>query len=496
MFRRLLAAAAVLLSFTPSPARGAPMVTRLETIRADAATVVVGTVRSDKGGLSFDVEYALRGRAAKGRMAVRESPDGHVFVELDVKKNRVVGFIDDENRLRWVGRLLAGPSLEKGVILLQGFFDYNAHNVEPGLLTLAQLRSYLSSGTLVQRYRATLAFPDGKGGIRASARSFEVEYDALARNTTVIGLEMACLEDGRMQSPLWGRFSLHFYCRDRSRSLALSGAFTGVDASTGEILTTAVPLHPFLYESEFDRYIGDATATDVQRIIEVSSQGRTWKWRVGGDLVGPGGRAHRANGGSSGSRSVKGQKTSYEIYRFAGKTKLSVTHSGGQAPWMSNDFFMLQLIDGNSYAHCSLAEAGQRSPCRLTQAAPVWKRGPAYKRTRATEAIAIQVAERFVAENGYTDLPPTSHLANLSRESLEPTEVRARLRMRHDTLERAACGVTGSPQTGWYVVFRYQGKPRSPRGRAVEVTPYGRAVRVVHQDFLLKHARALGTHAP
>ena len=101
-------------------ARGAPMVTDLATIRAEAKTSVGGTLRSDKSGLSIEVEYAIRGNAAKGPMTVNDSPDGHVFVDLDPNKNRVVSFVDDKKRLRWVGRLLAGPSLEKGVIQLAG----------------------------------------------------------------------------------------------------------------------------------------------------------------------------------------------------------------------------------------------------------------------------------------------------------------------------------------------------------------------------------------
>jgi transglutaminase-like putative cysteine protease len=68
------------------------------------------------------------------------------------------------------------------------------------------------------------------------------------------------------------------------------------------------------------------------------------------------------------------------------------------------------------------------------------------------------------------------------------------LKLRHDTLEPGAYGVTGSPSTGWLVVFRYKGQPNNPRGRAVRIDPYGSAVKVEHQDFVLDRcAKKLGT---
>ena len=471
-----------LIAVSP-PALGAPMVTGLATVRAEARIVVVGTLASTRSGLLVDVEYALRGKPGRGQMTVGESPDGRVFVDLDPAKNRVVAFIDSKNRLRWVGRPIAGPSLEKGVIRLEGFFDYNAHNVEPGVMTMAQLKSYLASGKLVQVYRANLTFADGKGGLTPTARSFKVEYDAIARNTTVVGLPMTCLDDGRMSSPTWGRFRLFFYCRERSRTLTLSGEFTGVDTANGEILATAVPTAPYLYEREFDRYIKDGTATAVERIVEVAAGGKVWKWRAGKELVAPDGRVLRSRGGSSGSKRKAGKTIAYETYRFAG-VSFTVTHPGQRSAWASNDFFMLQLSDGNGYASCSLVDSAGRRACKLRHVAPQWQRASPRKRAAATEKIAVQVAERFIRDNGYTDQPAAVDRSNISREALESGDVSERLAHRHATLESRAHGVSAAA-AGWYVVFRYKGQATNPHGRAVWVDSYGRAVKVEHQDFVL-----------
>ncbi len=137
----------------PSQTEAGAMLTNLATIKAEATLIVVGTVKRRTSGLSIDVDYAVRGKAKKGVLAVKESPNGHVFVDIDPNKNRVIGFIDGKNRLRWVGRLVAGSSLEEGVIRLEGFFDFNAHIVRPGVMTLSQLEDYLKSDKLVQTFR-------------------------------------------------------------------------------------------------------------------------------------------------------------------------------------------------------------------------------------------------------------------------------------------------------------------------------------------------------
>lgn len=89
-----------------------------------------------------------------------------------------------------------------------------------------------------------------------------------------------------------------------------------------------------------------------------------------------------------------------------------------------------------------------------------------------SEAEAVKLAERFIVQNGYTDLPPEK--SKLVNESFElGASVEEMLKMRHDTLERKAYGISyrrkgGSP--GWTVVFRYK-HPSSQQkrisGRAV-----------------------------
>lgn len=107
-----------------------------------------------------------------------------------------------------------------------------------------------------------------------------------------------------------------------------------------------------------------------------------------------------------------------------------------------------------------------------------------------TEAQAVELAEKFIARNGYTDLPPDKE--NLSLESIEwESDVDEMLKGRYNTLERKAFGVSKGRKggaKGWTVVFRF--KDRSDEqtrknGRAVTMNLDGSKARVEHVDFIL-----------
>src|SRR5205823_5913474 len=117
--KKLFLAAVLLLA---TPASAAPMHTDFATIRKDAASIVVGTVRvSATGDVTIDVDKVVRGPAVSGTIKVKPSPDGH----LSVSNERVVAFITAANELRWIGQKVAGATIETGVLQLKGFFDFN-----------------------------------------------------------------------------------------------------------------------------------------------------------------------------------------------------------------------------------------------------------------------------------------------------------------------------------------------------------------------------------
>ena len=107
---------------------------------------------------------------------------------------------------------------------------------------------------------------------------------------------------------------------------------------------------------------------------------------------------------------------------------------------------------------------------------------------KLSEAQAVGLVEKFIAQNGYTDLPPEKD--KIVYESIERApNVEEMLRWRHNTLEREAYGVRrgrkgGAP--GWTVVFREVGdNGKGDRGRAVTMNMDGSKIRVEHVSFIL-----------
>ncbi|MFN0277879.1 MAG: hypothetical protein ACKVRN_04670 [Pyrinomonadaceae bacterium] len=107
-----------------------------------------------------------------------------------------------------------------------------------------------------------------------------------------------------------------------------------------------------------------------------------------------------------------------------------------------------------------------------------------------TEIQAIGMAEKFVAQNGYTDLPPDRD--NLSYKSIEwESNVDAILKSRHTTLEKKAFGLNQKRKNdtpGWTIVFRYAHPSDSTtkrNGCAVTMNLDGSEPRVEHVDFIL-----------
>ena len=114
------------------------------------------------------------------------------------------------------------------------------------------------------------------------------------------------------------------------------------------------------------------------------------------------------------------------------------------------------------------------------------------QKRRLTQSEAVALAEQFIAQNGYTDLPPDK--TKLSYETIEwESNVDRILQQRHNTLERRAYGVRrgrkgGDP--GWTVAFCYKGHCGTT-GRVVTMNLHGTEPRVEHVDFILRYAKKL-----
>ena len=107
-----------------------------------------------------------------------------------------------------------------------------------------------------------------------------------------------------------------------------------------------------------------------------------------------------------------------------------------------------------------------------------------------SEAKAVRLAEEFIVQNGYTNLPPLKD--TLSYESVEmAANTDEMLKWRHDTLERKAYGLISSGRMGkdgWTVVFRAS-HPRTKEdnvlGRAVTMDAKFSNLRVEHKAIYM-----------
>ncbi len=149
----------------------------------------------------------------------------------------------------------------------------------------------------------------------------------------------------------------------------------------------------------------------------------------------------------------------------------------------------LALIITISIVVCFAASCAKAQELPVVQEIPT-KPTQQTQTAELTEAQAIEFAEKFIAQNGYTDLPPDKE--NLAHESIEwESNLDEMLKMRHDSLERKAFGISRGRKgnsVGWTVVFKYKSasdRATSKNGRAVTMNLDGSKARVEHVDFIL-----------
>ncbi len=348
------------------------MFTDFATIRTGATIIALGVVHQTAGPnntavITLDVEKTIRG-TARGPMTVKDSPDGHVSIDNE----RVVAFVDGSGALRWVGRLVAGASLETGVIALSGFYDFNAHLVRPGIVTLAQLQTLLATGALDQTFDATLAFRDGRGGFARSSRKLTIQFSPLTRAVHVIGSTPVCLSPNALFGLEWRSFELRFTdtcpsaaTNAASRSLDLDGAFTGVDATTGHIQVDLVPTRPLMTEAEYANFAADGTIAEMTSVVGIAlSDGTSWTWRVERGVVDPNGTAYTAGGTSMSSNG--------DAYDFIGGVKITLTPGATIGSPGGNPRGIVTLVDSKKLVSCVFAQSGHADrTCTLATRAPI-----------------------------------------------------------------------------------------------------------------------------
>jgi hypothetical protein len=134
-------------------------------------------------------------------------------------------------------------------------------------------------------------------------------------------------------------------------------------------------------------------------------------------------------------------------------------------------------------------------PVKMTVENPCDYPQPKHRELEPEEAVYL--AECFIIQNGYTDLPPVADKSKLTPENLFPGTDEEGMKMRHDSLERKAYSFERDNEFyggSWVIMFRYKPHPDVVKfygdrlkhiGRAVVMDFYGKRLRVQHSDYPL-----------
>lgn len=272
--RRVLLSFLFLWLVTSSPNTHAePMVTTLDSVVKGAKHVWIASFLAPPAGsntLDYDlvVERVLRGSAApKSTMRVKAA-NGHAYFK---NGTRIVAFVDGSGSWTAYAKEFAGPSLEDGVLRVEGFYDFNAHLVTPGVMTLAQLEAFVVKGTpLAWTFRGKILLASPTGLAPSS-----IDVSAQAPSNVVTGMPaFSGFPSPTVHVGSWmGTDATVEWNRTLGRPLVLEASAIGKnpDGSIAVEWRTSYPT--LLTEAEFKKYLADPKLGHPYYVLEVATPG-------------------------------------------------------------------------------------------------------------------------------------------------------------------------------------------------------------------------------
>jgi hypothetical protein len=368
---RFLLAVAVVVG-VPRGAGALMMYSTFESVLQSAPTIVIAKYSSPPDGSNVEtyelrVERTLRG-VHRSRLKVKPSPNGRPLFE---DGTRVVAFIDAMDRWIFYATTDAGPDLERGVLQVRGFREFNVHAVTPGVITLAQLEAHLATGAPMSwTFRGPVMVLSPRGlvpsGIEIVAT---VPGDRVVGTTAIASSPKPTITVG---DGIFGAVEIT-WARELYHSLILEGVATG-KAPDGAITVQYRLRDVSLTEAELRAYLADARRGHPYYVLELKKGAAKIPVVLGKESLGIGTIGSIPITATSGPNEIRGigtrgssspiLSTSPGRHFFeAGDTKVWTNAIGYRAKSDGDTLIEELMVVGP--IKCTYAEAGARSPCTL-----------------------------------------------------------------------------------------------------------------------------------
>jgi hypothetical protein len=270
-----------IVALAAAPATAEPMVSSLDTVLAQP-NIVIGVYQ---GAMRLSVTRALRG-TLRGTVTVLQG-DGTVSI---APNTTVVAFLDARRAWRFSAEIPQGSTVESSPLWLHGFYDFNAHLVTSGLLTLRSLEARLAGRPGDVRLRGPLMALDARGAVTRTS----IVVDALVPErgpVSVTGLPASAgLTAPTARLGGFRESAEILWSNGYPRPFALRATIDRVDP-TGVLVTRFHASSPeyLVRESDLRAYLADANAAYPFWTFEVrfADRARTrWTGTIGEDYNG------------------------------------------------------------------------------------------------------------------------------------------------------------------------------------------------------------------
>lgn len=262
-----------------------PMISTLDDVVARSPDIVIATYTgpastADLSPSKLRVERALRGTLSGDIVAPIGS--GRASVKPGT---RVVAFLDTRHAWSYVGEALGTLGLDD-VMAVRGFYDFNAHLVTPGVITIAQLRDKIAKRPITWRLEGPLVGLADDGS-RVVDSPWQIRVDAPERGAAAVaGLPTTKGLPAPSVSVGGGQPSVTIQWRTSwPRPLVIHGTITG---RRGDVLLAQfhVEQPDLLRVADIANYLADANASYVlYRMRIVWSDGTVWPVLGGADYT-------------------------------------------------------------------------------------------------------------------------------------------------------------------------------------------------------------------